>query len=198
MKKLLLALPILMFVSCGIFGGADYSPMAVGSVWNYQGYTKTDTTIVTTSTSKTEAKAEAKLTSGEDVVEFVSTTNTTVKATGQTTTSTSKYYLRDAGDYILSYAKLDDTKPDTVLALPLEAGKTWHPDSGVTAKVIAEEDVTVKAGDYKAWKTEYNTAGFISYTWLADGIGGVHTHSENTVVGIKLIADVELTSSDIK
>lgn len=188
-----------MFVSCGIFGGGgDYSPMAVGSVWNYEGYTKTDTTIVTTTTSKTEAKAEAKLTSGEDVVQFSSTTNTTIKSTGQTTSSTSTYYLYDAGDYILSYAKLDDTKPDTVLALPLEAGKTWHPDSGVTAKVIAEEDVTVEAGDYKAWKVEYNIAGFISYSWLAKGVGSVHTHAEHTVVGIKTITDVELTSSDIK
>ncbi len=206
MKRLLLLLPILFFLSCGIFGKKEeYFPMGIGSVWNYFSLslieTASSTDTIQKVTIQTEARKKDKLTTGEDVTEFFSTDTIKMKIPYETTyVVTRSSYIRESGNYILTYESKSDETPDTTLVQPLAKDKSWRVNSTTTATVISQEDVTVKAGTYKnAWKIELNTNGNKMYYWYANGKGMVKGYMENEYVpGYKFILNMELTSATIK
>lgn len=215
MKKSLLFVASLLVVvllatNCDIFGGKeDCFPMGVGSTWNYEGYALMTTSVagtdtIQTSTTETEATKEDKLTTGEGVVEFVSTTTIHMKLPAESTfTWVDTSYVQKTDEQILSYSSKDDTNPMITIALPLEQDKTWQVTSNTTARVIAKEDVTVAAGTYKnCWKLELTTtadAGTSTmYYWYADGTGSVQTHMESENQGTTLVMHSELSSATIR
>ena len=209
MKKSLLLVALLSAVallvtSCDLFGGgkADYFPTGIGSIWNYAMTVTTtmpDSADTTTATSKTEAKAEDELSSGEKVVMFVTET---AFATDETYYDT--IYVWKTDEKVLNYTSKDDTNPSTALEFPLERDKTWRVSEMTTAKVLAQENVTVEAGTYKnCWKLELTTIitdgdTFKTHVWHADGTGHVQSHTEFTEGGITTAIHSELTSATIK
>jgi|UniRef100_A0A7V3RIE9 hypothetical protein len=200
MKKLLVLVPVVLFlVGCG-GGEKDYFPIAVGNVWNYQSTSTTkmpDTTITTVDTTKVEVTGETTLNNGTKVFEVV--------AKGKQYADTS--YFEKTDDYIFVYEDKSSTTPDTAFVLPLEENKSWnvHKDTSYTEtrKIITKESVTVPAGTYDdCWKVmDIFTDGTIaetSYVWLAPDVGQVKmTFTEqdtNFTVDVKL----ELLNATIK
>ncbi len=189
-------------------GVEDYYPTTIGSVWNYKMFvlmaSPTDGTLDTiqTETRATVATRNDKLTSGEDVVEIVSTNLVTLRFPRESTfTIVETCYVRETGDMVLSYATKDDTEPDTTLVLPLSRGKTWNVGHGITAEVIEQEDVTVAAGTYKnTWKIKQRESGATEeiFIWLANRVGTVKIHSEWSSGGYNFTLHGELTSASIK
>lgn len=217
-KGLLFALlpvaALLFLVSCDTGAEADYYPLTVGSVWRYSGYMTISTSLdgvdtVWTSVIKVEATKKDNLTSGEEVTELVSIDTSNIKfPTPRTDVTTHTTYSREAGDYVLVYGSKDDTEPDTLLALPLEQGKSWnvsaHGDTVTAATVEAKEDVTVPAGKQTdCWKLRLSVRVaaetlYTQYMWLADGIGHVLTSVEYEQQGTTVKSEIKLTSADVK
>lgn len=160
MKKLIvLAAAVLFIVGCG--GSKSYYPLAVGNLWNYTtttSITHTDTTLFNdttyTSTHSEEITAEVTLTNGDPAFEFVVTSGS----------SKDTSYVAELNDFVLGYDSLSDTNPDTMIAYPLEEGKSWTvtSDSGYTLKAYAIEkidsSIVVPSGTYDdVWKLYWVT-----------------------------------------
>ncbi len=210
----LLAAVALLVTSCDLFGGdkAGYYPMTVGSTWEFQGWMTTEQVDQDTIfTSKTHAEVTQKVTlaGGEEASEFVMTESTHMRLPQETTiVYVDTSYARETDNYVLAYDSKDDTDPDTVLALPLEEGKTWtihtSGDTTLSAKVIGKETTNVPAGEYKnCWKVEITTnvgsdATPTMHYWYADGVGRVKNFMEYTEQSYKTTLINELTSATIK
>ncbi len=205
MKRLFLAIPlfILLFIFCGE-KGEEYFPMGVGSVWKYTGYTllitSSSTDTIQKFTSDTKADSKGNLDNGLEVTLFVNIETVYVKSPYETTlVEVDTTYIRESGNYILSYESKSDPTPDTVLALPLEKDKTWQVDSTTTAKVLVEENVTVPAGTFKAWKVEQTTQGIPIYYWFAEGTGLVKVNMDyEPISGYRYVMNMELKSANVK
>jgi hypothetical protein len=196
MKRLLLLIPVIAIIGCGLFGGADYYPLAVGNIWTYAGMTTVTTSSVTDTTAKmfvTLKIAANDQTIGGNKV-FTSTSRDSVVTFNPDTFSigTGTSYVREADKAILTYSSLTDSTPDTTLMTDLKANKTWTQivgnDTIVYTVSAAKEDVVVPAKTYSAWKvkTVWNTGGTPQYFWYADGTGMVkmsytYTYSTATV-----------------
>ncbi len=218
MKRLLLLTVLfsaaLILVNCDLFGTTkDYYPMATGTTWNYVGSvtstaTDADPDTISTSAGGSEVTGKAELASGEEVARFVNTDTTYLRMPDTTWVLVDTGYVRQDGDYVLSYESLDDTEADTVLALPMELNKTWQVrasgDTSITGTIVAQEDVTVPAGTYtNCWKVEIATtigtdASDKMHYWYADGIGRVKWLMEGTGSGYKMVFRNDLTAADIK
>ena len=153
---------------------SDIYPMSVGSVWNYDLLVTASTTAAVetlmTGTMVNTAVEKATLPSG-DGVKFKADMSVTMKTPDTTWTLTTYSYVREAGDWILSYSDLNDSTGDTVMMTTPAVGKKWHQGDG-TAEVMVQEDVTVKAGTYKsAWKVKLTNSGVDQFYWYAKGTG---------------------------
>jgi hypothetical protein len=202
----------LLFTACGLFGGAedDYYPMTVGNMWNYHGvitYEQADADTGATFITVAEVTAETQLTNGEDVFELTNLDSTFTRPPDETTlVNTRVNYARKTDDHVLAYDSKDDTEPDTVLALPLEDGKTWtvssKGDTTITATVDGQESITVPAGTYECWKVRMTlTVGSTSqdvYWWYAEGVGHVKHYFEATYGAFTETMKSELAAFDIK
>ena len=217
MKKTLLLAALfcsaLVLTNCDLFGSKpDFFPMTVGSTWTYHGWMTfeqvDDQDTLFTSRTATEVRAMTTLTNGKEVAEFVNTDTTRTLVPFETTSvNVSSNYVRKDGDYVLAFDTKDDTEPDTMLALPLEQGRMWtmrsQADTSITALVLGQETVTVRAGEFKdCWKLEITISagglGQKTYWWYADGIGRVRNYVESTNSGIKTVLENELVSHDVK
>jgi len=200
MKKLLVLVPVVLFlVGCG-GGEKDYFPITVGSVWNYQStstVTAPDTTITIVDTTKVEVLGETTLNNGTKVFEVV--------AGGGQYADTSYYEKTD--DYIFVYEDKASTTPDTALALPLEEGKSWnvHKDTSYTEtmQIIKKESVTVPAGTYDdCWKAMaiYTDGTFsdTAYVWLAPEVGQVKMTYTEQDTNFSVDVKIELLNATIK
>lgn len=172
MKKLLLLIPlVVLIVGCGSDEeGTVFYPLSVGNEWNYNmsmtRTTPTDTTVETGS-DKLEITAETTLDNGTAVFEWVLTItfdDTLVPDIIDTS------YIEETEDYILQYdAKTDTVPSDTMLALPLETGKTW-----ADYEVMGQEDVTVPAGTFNGcWEVREVDDEFTLYVYWAPDVGAV-------------------------
>lgn len=172
MKKLLLLIPlVVLIVGCGSDEeGTVFYPLSVGNEWNYNmsmtRTTPTDTTVETGS-DKLEITAETTLDNGTAVFEWVLTItfdDTLVPDIIDTS------YIEETEDYILQYdAKADTVPSDTMLALPLETGKTW-----ADYEVMGQEDVTVPAGTFNdCWEVREVDDEFTLYVYWAPDVGAV-------------------------
>jgi hypothetical protein len=210
MKRILalaaIAAVALMGMNCSP-AASDIFPMSVGSVWNMDILVMAGTTVAAldtfqTGTSVTTAVEKANLSSGEEVVKFRTEVNVHQRTPDTTYTSTTDAYMREAGDWILSYSDLNDSTGDTVTMTNPSVGTTWHQDS-TTYEVVGREDVMVTAGTYKnAWKvTMTSRMGGVTvdtHIWYAQGTGTVKTHFEKTVQTYSMVYNQELTSATIK
>jgi hypothetical protein len=211
MKRVLVLAAIaavaLMGTSCTTAGSSDIFPMSIGSVWNQDILMMAGTTSASLDTFETgtviiTALEKANLTSGEEVVKFKNEVTMHMRMPDSTLTNTTYSYMREAGDWILSYSDLSDTTADTAMVTTPSAGKTWHQNTG-PAEIVGQEDVTVVAGTYKgAWKVKATmTQGgstFDMYYWYAKGTGMVKAHFESSSQGYSQIYNQELTSATIK
>ncbi len=172
MKKLLLLIPlVVLIVGCGSDEeGTVFYPLSVGNEWNYNmsmtRTTPTDTTVETGS-DKLEITAETTLDNGTAVFEWVLTItfdDTLMPDIIDTS------YIEETEDYILQYdAKADTVPSDTMLALPLETGKTW-----ADYEVMGQEDVTVPAGTFNdCWEVREVDDEFTLYVYWAPDVGAV-------------------------
>jgi hypothetical protein len=152
-------------------------------------------------TQKTEATKKDTLTSGDDVTEFTTTLTTHVFSPDTTYTTTDTGYVRESGDYVLSYSSLSDTTPDTAFVTAPKANQTWT-SGDATYLVVGQEDVTVTAGTFKkAWKLQFTPSDTTMkvYLWFADGKGNVKEHMEfSPTSGVSVVYNNELTSATIK
>lgn len=180
MKKLLLLIPLVVFiVGCGgDEEGTVFYPLSVGNEWNFDmsmtETTPSDTTVVT-GTQSQEITAETTLDDGTAVFEqrFITTMEID---TLTTIVDTSIEYMEETEDYLLVYDNKADTMPDTVAALPPEAGKSWTVDHNTTAEYIGQESVTVPAGTFSnCWKMVHVDSGSTDTTWIyvAEDVGPV-------------------------
>ena len=172
MKKLLLLIPlVVLIVGCGSDEeGTVFYPLSVGNEWNYNmsmtRTTPTDTTVETGS-DKLEITAETTLDNGTAVFEWVLTItfdDTLMPDIIDTS------YIEETEDYILQYdAKADTVPSDTMLALPLETGKTW-----ADYEVMGQEDVIVPAGTFNdCWEVREVDDEFTLYVYWAPDVGAV-------------------------
>ncbi len=175
------ALAVVLVAGCDLFKPDNYYPLGAGSVWSYETCATfltpgdgLDTTM--TGTVEVRVTGTRQLASGNAAAEFVATTTTYMRLPfPDTIVTVDTQYVRDAGDWILGYDALDDAEPDTVLALPLAAGKSWHANDSTALLVEAQEDLTVPAGTYrKTWRVAADrggAAGLAIKQWYANGIG---------------------------
>ena len=211
MQKLLVltAVAAVLLVGAGCKSASDdIFPMTVGSTWKMEGYSLMDTTLdvpdtVQTFTTDMKVEKEAELTTGDKVYEFSSTTVTRIFNPDTTMTETSKGYMREANGVILSYESLSDPTPDTALFTDLSVGKKWNTGDSSWVEVMAQENVTVKAGSYtNAWKMTYFTISggdtMQMHSWYAPGVGQVKMHYEMEVMGFQMVYHSELAEVDIK
>lgn len=177
MKKLLLLIPIIvLIVGCG-GDGNNYFPLTVGNEWNYDmtmTMTDPDTTITETGTSELDITAETTLDNATEVFEMFMTMtyDDTLIPTFVDTN-----YIEETEDYLLMYDAKSDTVPDdTMLALPLETGKTWE-----DCEVMGQENVTVPAETFNdCWKIREVDDGDTSYTYVAPNVGMVKMSQKGT------------------
>lgn len=200
MKKLLLFVPIVLYIiGCG--GEAvNYFPLSVGSVWDYltttTAYTPTDTTEMP-GTMYVEITEETTLDDGTEVVEQMTIETTVVEP--DTFVDTSYTYMEETEDYIRSYDDKADTTADTWAELPIEEGNTWDVNADMSAVVLGRADVSVPAGDYDdCWEIGYYTDTDTVYTYLADGVGIVRQTMKINAGFAILETEVELESANIE
>ncbi|MBU1149106.1 hypothetical protein KKI23_03370 [Patescibacteria group bacterium] len=95
-------------------------------------------------------------------------------------TSTGTSYWRVTDDALYVYSSTSDTNPYMSLAFPLEIGKTWtiveYEGYSLTAKVVANENVTVPAGTFNCYKVDsfshYGTEeAYMQSLWIGDRAG---------------------------
>jgi hypothetical protein len=207
MKKLLFVLPVLavlFFAGCDT--STDYSPLAVGDVWNYSGYgTVTSTTSSTDTTwtmsQRVEITGTDTLNSGLSVLEMVMRLDVEVSSPDTTWTTIDTTYLHETDTLVMAYASTADTIGIINLRLPLEAGKTWTIGT-VTYTVADQENVTVPAKTYKnAWRIEASNSADPTYSakmWYADGVGMVKRDETSADSSETIHMVMELTSATIK
>jgi hypothetical protein len=207
MKRLLLLIPVIAIIGCGLFGGADYWPLKVGNIWKYAGMTTVTVSSVEDTTSKmfvtNEVTANDQTIGGNKV--FTMTSRDSIVTFNPDTfyIGTGTSYVREADNAILTYASLTDSTPDTTLMTDLKANKTWTQyvgsDTVVYTVSAAKEDVTVPAKTYSAWKVKavWNS-GTPIYTWYADGTGMVKYSYEYTYYTATVKTWIELTAATIK
>jgi len=83
-------------------------------------------------------------------------------------------YVADTGVY--DYGGHDDptTEATLIVPLPLEIGKGWERGRASSFEAVAEEDVVVPAGNYKAMKVFLDEDGLgeaAYYEWYAQDVG---------------------------
>jgi len=187
----------LMGTSCTTSGGSIY-PMSVGSVWNMDMVATSAQDTFMTGTYIATVVEKASLASGEEVVKTKTEMNQHLRMPDTTMTTTSYAYIREAGDWILSYSDLNDSVGDTVMVTTPTVGMKWHQGTGTT-EVIGQEDVTVKAGTYKsAWKFKMTTTNMDFFFWYANGVGMVKGRTQYEDQGVQWLNELELTSATIK
>ena len=201
-----------LIVGCGLFGTtADWFPMTVGSTWHYRTTTiasfggMVDTTYAG---QFVQVTGIAQTGAGDEVTVFSHTESTFIEVPQETTiVTTHTSYVRETDGAILGYDDLNDTEPDTALALPLEQGKTWtmwsSGDTSVTGTVVAKENVSVYAGTFTdCWKVEMRMmiggTSQSTYFWYADGVGRVRNLFDINQTGYMMSMHTELHHSDIK
>jgi hypothetical protein len=186
---------------------SSYFPLSVGSVWNSEYYVLSGTTLASLDTIQTgsvvtTALEKATHSSGKEVIKFKYESTVHMRNPDTTMTGTTYSYILEEGDYYLGFSALDDTTADTLMPTDLSVGKTWN-QGGASAEVVAEEDVTVKAGTYKkAAKVELASGvggvTFDLYSWYAKGVGQVQSAYEYTYAGVTVKYRWELVSATIK
>lgn len=206
MKRLLLLIPVIAIIGCGLFGGGDFYPLAVGNIWKYTGFvTYADTsapTVVDTMSmmvAETEITGTATIGGADAYVSVTTVTNYTYFPMIDTSVTVDTSYMQNVNDTLWSYNALTDTMPTMEIVLPLELNKTWTQVFGsdtVTYTVVAKEDITVPAATYSnAWKVKMTTTGSDaeSFYWYADGTGTVKYYQESTMMNYLMKIWYELT-----
>jgi hypothetical protein len=207
MKRLLLLIPVIIIVGCGLFGGKDYMPLTVNNQWVYNmletvtvsSVMDTAATAVTTNTitSKTTIGGDdAYIMTTKDSMHMYSPYDTIIVSTGSA-------YIRDTKDAILSYGSDTTSAPDTFLLKDLKLDKTWTQISGTdtsVSTVVLQEDVTVPAATYSnCWKVKVvHNSGTPYYYWFADGTGMVKYSYIYTYYTATVAISQELQSATIK
>jgi hypothetical protein len=208
MKKLLLLIPLVVFImSCGGDGaGTSFFPLGVGYIWEYiitMTITTPDTTLSMTGTEEEEITAETTLDNGTEVFEQITTMTQIIPFDTlfvDTIVEVDTAYVEETEDYILLYDSKDDTEPDTMVALPLESGKTWHYDSTTTATVVGQENVTVPAGTFSnCWKIAIVPEDGPDTIWAyaAENVGQVKVNWSETNVDTTFEWELELEDYDV-
>jgi len=173
-KKLLLLIPIIvLIIGCGGDDVTNYFPLTVGNEWNYDmtmTMTDPDTTITETGTVELEITAETTLDNDTEVFEMI------MIMTENTTTFADTSYIEETEDYLLQYSNKAATVPnDTMLALPLETGKTWD-----DYEVMGQKNVTVPAGTFNdCWEIR-GVDEDTMYMYVAPNVGMVKMSQKGT------------------
>jgi len=186
----------------------DIFPMTVGSTWNmdvvmiagstFQGYDTLETgTIAIT------AVADTNMATGQEAAKFSNELSVHASNPDSMYSSTSSSYYRESDGWILSYSSTADAIGDTVVMSDPEVGATWSQGDSISAVVVGQEDITVKAGTYrKAWKVKTTTNVYgeavDTYMWYARGIGLVKVYSEHSLGIYSEIYNQELVSAAVK
>jgi hypothetical protein len=83
----------------------------------------------------------------------------------------------------------------TLLAFPLEVGKTWNAipvSSQIVGTVVARENVTVPAGTFDCYKVSMvTTSGSYSFTstaWIGNNVGLVKSTSDYSTAETVLVS----------
>jgi hypothetical protein len=175
MKRLLLLIPVIAIIGCGLFGSKDYFPLAVDNQWVYNllatmGASDTVATGLYTNditTKITIGGDDAYIMTAKDSVYLISPDSAFV--------TTETIYLRDTKDAFLSYSDTTEA-PDTFLFKDLKLDKTWTTIVGTdttVSTVVLQEDVTVPAGTYNdCWKVKMvHNSETPNYYWFGSGTG---------------------------
>jgi len=199
MKKLLLLVPLIVFIiGCGA-EAVNYFPLAVGNVWDYimtMTVTTPTDTLEATGSQNVEITEETTLDDGTEVFEYVTITTTIFDP--DTFVDTTIVYIEETDDYIRGYESKDDTIPDTFAELPIEDGNTWDVNDDESAVVLGKVDVSVPAGDYDdCWEIGYIIDNDTTYNYFADGVGTVRTYFEFTEDEITVESETELEHATI-
>ena len=155
----------------------DYFPLKAGTKWSYE-VNQDGKKLKTTSQI---AKVEAI--DGKSVALLETTINGEVSATEHLATTEKGVFRQRVNGIELS-------PPVCVLKYPVKKDDTWETESTIAneqlkvkGKVIDNEDITVAAGKYKAFRVEIETsaAGMRNITtlWFAPDVGVVKQSTEN-------------------
>jgi hypothetical protein len=188
MKRLLLLIPVIVIVGCGLFGGEDFFPLAVDNEWLYEGHEYSGDSSNFVMNSKITGEDQIN---GNDVFVFVdNTTYYQFFPMADTFEESETSYVREDKDTIWYYFSKTDSMPMIVALLPFELGKTWDMIYGTdttTFTMTAQEDVTVPADTYKdCWKIEMKSGGTVLRNmWFADGVGQIKVTGEGYLAELK-------------
>jgi hypothetical protein len=165
----------------------DYFPLKVGTKWSYE---------LTQGAKKTKVSsqiAKVETVDGKSLSLLETTINGEVAATEQLATT-------EAGVFRHRVNGIELTPPVCILKYPLKKDATWETEATIAneqlkikGKVIDNEEVTVAAGKYKAFRVEVETsaAGMRATTifWFAPDVGVVKQTTENA--GMTFTAELE-------
>lgn len=189
MRKLLLLIPVIIIIGCGLFGTKDFFPLKVGNKWIFEGhmYSATDSAAIKSEQEITGTDAIG----GKDVFVFIQKVVSYVFfPINDTFEFVDTSFIKEDKDTIWSYATKTDSTPMIVAILPLEADKSWTQIFGsdtIKSTVKAQEDITVPAGTFKScWKIETKNNGVLANTsWYANGKGQVKAIAEGYLLELK-------------
>jgi hypothetical protein len=165
----------------------DYFPLKAGTKWSYE---------LTQGAKKTKISsqiAKVETIDGKSVSLLETTINGEVAATEHLATT-------EAGVFRHRVNGIELTPPVCILKYPLKKDAAWEAEATIAneqlkikGKVIDNEEVTVAAGKYKAFRVEVETsaAGMRATTifWFAPDVGVVKQTTESA--GMTVTAELE-------
>jgi hypothetical protein len=155
----------------------DYFPLKAGTKWTYELSQGGKKVKINSQIAKVET------TDGKSLSLFETTINGEVAATEHLAST-------DAGVFRHRVNGIELAPPICILKYPLKKDDTWETETTIAneqlkikGKVIDNEEVTVAAGKYKAFRVEVETsaAGMRATTtfWFAPDVGVVKQSTEN-------------------
>ena len=173
---------------------ADYFPLTIGSVWEFEllelRITPDSTDTLSRGTVKWEAKAETQLGNGQPAVLLELTEDGFVDT----------IYYRATDEAVMLHEDPDDDEPLRILSLPLAADLFWYVDEDVRALVVDREERTVRAGRYRnCWKVSWVEDGDLVFNyWYAPNVGLCFGELDEEYQGTRFVERMELVSVNIK
>lgn len=172
MRRVLLFLPLLLFLSCDWLFPPDYVPLGKNYTWTYEG-TDAGGSFTQTSTAKTAITCPNNK-PGWAVEETV---------TRSSGTNTTTVFLCRTEDQLVQYPDTNSTDSFVLLMLPLEDNAGWlvgtDPILGsISALVIGKENLSLPYGEVKnCHKIQYEwkigAISVLQYVWYGPNLGRV-------------------------
>lgn len=180
----------------GLAAADNTFPLTIGNAWKYL--------LITEGRADTIALCETTFVTMKITRNTVLEDGTPVRErfiTDVLKGDTSLYYeyYRAQDDCLLMYTQTDDVDPDTLMKLPLAAGKSWHLNEEEVSFVAGRQTVRVAGGVFEdCWKVGTVKNEDTTWFYYAAGIGMVKLYYRLAGGPDSLALRCELTGTNMK